>query len=101
MYLFLKKKKKTPIFEIDSPKISLTPNTVDFISILEKFEIKQREAQELEIVYATEKQKIDNYSLEILKLESKLSFYVVSLRSLSPIVAEAIKQTTTMGTRPL
>ena len=39
MFSFLKKKKKTPIFEIDSPKISLTPNTVDFISILEKFEI--------------------------------------------------------------
>ena len=39
MFTFLKKKKKTPIFEIDSPKISLTPNTVDFISILEEFEI--------------------------------------------------------------
>ena len=39
MFSFLKNKKKTPIFEIDSPKISLTPNTVDFISILEKFEI--------------------------------------------------------------
>ena len=26
MFSFLKKKKKTPIFEIDSPKISLTPN---------------------------------------------------------------------------
>ena len=39
MFSFFKKKKKAPTFEIDSPKISLTPNTVDFISILEKFEI--------------------------------------------------------------
>ena len=39
MFCFFKKKKIAPTFEIDSPKISLTPNTVDFISILEKFEI--------------------------------------------------------------
>lgn len=41
--------------------------------ILEKFEVKQKEAQELEIVYATEKQKIDNFELEILKLDAKLA----------------------------
>ncbi|MBR3614788.1 MAG: chromosome segregation protein SMC [Clostridia bacterium] len=41
--------------------------------ILEKFEIKQKEAQELEITYATEKQKIDNFDLEILKLDAKLA----------------------------
>ena len=41
--------------------------------ILEKFEEKQKEAQKLEIVYATEKQKIDNFDLEIIKLEAKLS----------------------------
>ena len=41
--------------------------------ILSKFEIKQKEAQELEIVYATEKQKIDNFELEILKLDAKLA----------------------------
>ena len=41
--------------------------------ILEKFEVKQKEAQELEIVYATEKQKIDNFDLEILKLDAKLA----------------------------
>ena len=39
MFSFLKKKKKTPIFEIDSPKISLTPNTVDVIALLKKSEI--------------------------------------------------------------
>ena len=41
--------------------------------ILENFDIKQKEAQELEIVYATEKQKIDNLDLEILKLDAKLA----------------------------
>ena len=41
--------------------------------ILEKFEEKQKEAQKLEIVYATEKQKIDNFDLEIIKLEAKMS----------------------------
>ena len=40
--------------------------------ILEKFEKKQKEYQELEIIYATEKQKIDILELEIVKLESKL-----------------------------
>lgn len=41
--------------------------------ILNSFDVKQKEIQELEIVYATEKQKIDNLDLEILKLDSKLS----------------------------
>jgi chromosome segregation protein len=41
--------------------------------VLAKFEQKQKEAQELEIVYATEKQKIDNLDLEILKLDAKLA----------------------------
>ena len=41
--------------------------------ILEEFNIKQKESQELEITYATEKQKIDNIELEILKLDSKLA----------------------------
>ena len=41
--------------------------------ILEKFEVKQKETQELEIIYATEKQKIDNLDLEILKLDAKLA----------------------------
>ena len=40
-------------------------------SILEKFEVSQKKMQEQEIVYATEKQKIDNVGLEILKLEAK------------------------------
>ena len=39
MFSFFKKKKKAPTFEIDSPKISLTPNTADFISSLKKSEI--------------------------------------------------------------
>ncbi len=42
-------------------------------SLLTKFEEKQKEAQELEIVYATEKQKIDSIDLEIEKLDYKLS----------------------------
>ncbi len=41
--------------------------------ILEKFEKTQKEYQELEIIYATEKQKIDILELEIVKLESKLA----------------------------
>ena len=41
--------------------------------ILEKFDEKQASLQELEIVYATEKQKIDNFELEILKLDAKLA----------------------------
>ena len=41
--------------------------------ILEEFNIKQKESQELEITYATEEQKIDNIELEILKLDSKLA----------------------------
>lgn len=41
--------------------------------ILVKFEEKQRQYQELEITYATEKQKIDTLELEIVKLEAKLA----------------------------
>ena len=41
--------------------------------ILGKFEKEQAKVQELEIVYATEKQKIDNLDLEIQKLEAKLA----------------------------
>ena len=39
--------------------------------MLEKFEVVQKEFREVEIVFATEKQKQDNYGLEILKLEAK------------------------------
>ena len=39
MFSFFKKKKKAPTFEIDSPKISLTPNAVDFIPLLKKSDI--------------------------------------------------------------
>ena len=39
--------------------------------MLEKFEVVQKEFREIEIVFATEKQKQDNYGLEILKLEAK------------------------------
>jgi len=41
--------------------------------ILDTFEEKQREFQETEILYATEKQKMDNIELEILKFEAKLA----------------------------
>ena len=41
--------------------------------IITTFDNKQKEAQSLEIVYATEKQKIDNFDLEIIKLEAKLA----------------------------
>ena len=44
-------------------------------NILENYELKQKELQDLEIVYATEKQKIDNFDLEILKLDAKLAKY--------------------------
>ena len=40
---------------------------------LEKYEISKNELQQIQIIYATEKQKIDNFSLEILKLEAKLA----------------------------
>ena len=49
--------------------------------ILEEFNIKQKESQELEITYATEKQKIDNIELEILKLDSKLAKLRTDLES--------------------
>ena len=39
--------------------------------MLEKFEEVQKEYRDVEIVYATEKQKQDNFGLEILKLEAK------------------------------
>ena len=42
-------------------------------SILNSFDQKQQEFQEAEILYATEKQKIDNFDLEILKFENKLA----------------------------
>ena len=41
--------------------------------ILANYDSKVQEAQNLEIVYATEKQKIDNFDLEITKLEAKLA----------------------------
>lgn len=43
------------------------------VTILKNFEEKQKSSQELEIIYATEKQKIDTLELEITKLESKLA----------------------------
>ena len=39
MFSLFEKKKKVPMFEIDSPKISLTPNTFDFLALLKKSEI--------------------------------------------------------------
>lgn len=41
--------------------------------VLTSFEEKQKEFQEIEILYATEKQKQDNIALEILKFEAKLA----------------------------
>ncbi len=41
--------------------------------VLITFEEKQKEFQEIEILYATEKQKQDNIALEILKFEAKLA----------------------------
>lgn len=41
--------------------------------ILNGFDEKQKELQDLEIIYATEKQKQENLDLEILKLEAKLA----------------------------
>lgn len=41
--------------------------------VLNSFDAKQKEAQEVEILYATEKQKQDNLDLEILKFETKLA----------------------------
>ena len=41
--------------------------------ILEKFDAKQKETQELAIIYATEKQKMDNIDLELLKLDAKMA----------------------------
>ncbi len=40
MFSFFKKKKVAPTFEIDSPKISLTPNTADFKALLKNSEIQ-------------------------------------------------------------
>ena len=51
-------------------------------SVLAEFDNKQKEAQELEIVYATEKQKIDNLELEILKLDAKLAKFRKDLENI-------------------
>ena len=40
---------------------------------LEEYEVNRNELQQIQIVYATQKQTIDNFSLEILKLEAKLA----------------------------
>ena len=40
---------------------------------MDSFEAKQKEAQETQILYATEKQKQENIELEILKFEAKLA----------------------------
>ena len=40
---------------------------------LEEYEVSKNELQQIQIVYATQKQTIDNFSLEILKLEAKLA----------------------------
>ena len=40
---------------------------------LEEYEVSRNELQQIQIVYATQKQTIDNFSLEILKLEAKLA----------------------------
>ena len=39
MFSFFQKKNTVPTFEIDSPKLSITPNTVDFIDLLRKSKI--------------------------------------------------------------
>lgn len=56
-------------------KVQLELNTYEesISAILGGFEQKQKDSQELEIIYATEKQKIDTLDLEITKLEVKLS----------------------------
>ena len=61
---------KSKIEKIEKEKSEYEESISD---VLNRFDEKQKEAQELEIVYATEKQKLDNFDLEILKLEAKLS----------------------------
>ena len=61
---------KTKIEKIEKEKADYEASISE---ILNTFDVKQKEAQELEIIYATEKQKNDNLDLEILKLDSKLA----------------------------
>ena len=65
--------RKWELYELDEKLVQKVAYENSISEILEKFELKQREAQELEIIYATEKQKIDNFDLEILKLDAKLA----------------------------
>ncbi len=60
--------------------------------ILNTFDTKQKEVQELEIIYATEKQKNDNLDLEILKLDSKLAKLREDLESTKIEKEENIKE---------
>ncbi len=64
------KKLKEKIEKLEEEKEKYTANVKD---LFEEFEVSQKSLQEFEITYATEKQKIDNIDLEILKLEAKLS----------------------------
>ena len=60
--------------------------------ILNSFDQKQKESQELEIIYVTEKQKIDNIDLEIIKLDSKLSSLRTDLENVKNEKEENSKQ---------
>ena len=57
--------------EIDKVKEEKEKYINSIKDMLDKFEFVQKEFRDVEIVYATEKQKIDNLDLEILKLEAK------------------------------
>ena len=64
------KKLKEKIDKLEEEKENYIANVKD---LFEEFETSQKSLQEFEITYATEKQKIDNIDLEILKLEAKLA----------------------------
>ena len=67
--------------------------------VLSSFDNKQKEAQNLEIVYATEKQKIDNFDLEILKLEAKLAKHREDLESIKKEKEENTKKQEELNTQ--
>ena len=68
---FLEKELKDISNKIEKIKEEKEAYILSIKDMLERYEVAEKEYREVEIVFATEKQKIDNLGLEILKLEAK------------------------------
>ena len=68
---FIEKELKDISNKIEKIKEEKEAYILSIKDMLERYEVAEKEYREVEIVFATEKQKIDNLGLEILKLEAK------------------------------